>query len=77
MSGPTHTTPFVEFGADAGREASELNTLLAGELTAEEMESCWYCTQCNKPMRDNDDAMFKYDTAFCSDACIEDYEAKF
>lgn len=63
--------------AARGREASELDELLSGEMTDEEMESCWYCAQCDRPMRDNDKGVVKYETSFCSDKCVEDYEAKF
>lgn len=42
------------------------------ELTAEELETCWYC-RCGKAMREDDDGFIDKhsDEYFCSVECFE------
>jgi len=45
-------------------------------LTEEELETCWYCGDCDKPMREDDDGYLHNENCYCSEECAENYDAK-
>jgi len=38
-------------------------------MTEEELEQCWYCSYCQKPMQDKDDGVYVCGTGYCSAEC--------
>lgn len=41
-----------------------------------DIDSCWYCGECYKPMSENEDGYIRHNIGFCSEDCADDYDAE-
>lgn len=61
-----------------GQGRPEIHAIVREPLTADELESCWYCQHCNAPMREEEDGFVDPQSrvSYCSESCRDDHAAE-
>ncbi len=40
-----------------------------------DLETCWYCDECYKPMAEEDDGYSRHQIGVCSEECADEHDA--